>query len=652
MKLPKINRIVIENFSLYKQQRRIEMDVNDGVMCLVGANGLGKSTFISIVSYAMTGVVVQPNIDFKSLNSISEFAKKAYGFADIFFEGRVDERDRMQAQVTVEFALGDYNYIITREFFSSADLLRFNRKDAEGYETVSAGKLLSDQYKDFFVQDSELSTFDQYIFIQTYVLTFDESKKLLFWDEDVMSRVMYLFFSINAESAQRADVLRKNIKRYESNMRNIQWEISKVEKRLGKIHSNGVVTEQEMNDIEAACNEMDAKQTTLNEKAQQYEQKKAKRDEIKLQIDDNALRQNETKARYEQLFGTLYTSGGVTVENDVHIQSSLKQIIILLTENEAADISEQVENLRQTIIGVIKHKRIENEQALLNELKRLDEVLSQLKQKGEELNITYVRLTGELETDRAEIEQLTFQIEQFAKENESVLAKKSNIQQGQQAQREIEALRLNIEQLRKEKDEAEKKRNECQEELKPLDESVKQQYSSMAETFIPSFQDYAKSFIGLDIDVELRNVSGMPSLVVNVNGSDRRLRYQLSESQQYFLDIALRFSLIENIQSNRAFMLIDTPEGSLDIAYESRAGKMFADFVAKGYSVIMTANINSSQLLLKLAELCGEQRMRIERMTEWTVLSQVQQAEQEVIESAYDKIEEKLKQHAKFFRHF
>ena len=646
MKLPKINKVVIENFSLYKQQRRIEMDVNDGVMCLVGANGLGKSTFISIVSYAMTGVVVQPNIDFKSLNSISEFAKKAYGFADIFFEGRVDERDRMQAQVTVEFALGDYNYIITREFFSSADLLRFNRKDAEGYETVSAGKLLSDQYKDFFVQDSELSTFDQYIFIQTYVLTFDESKKLLFWDEDVMSRVMYLFFSINAESAQRADVLRKNIKRYESNMRNIQWEISKVEKRLGKIHSNGVVTEQEMNDIEAACNEMDAKQTTRNEKAQQYEQKKAKRDEIKLQIDDNALRQNETKARYEQLFGTLYTSGGVTVENDVHIQSSLKQIIILLAENEAADISEQVENLRQTIIGVIKHKRIENEQALLNELKRLDEVLSQLKQKGEELNISYVRLTGELETDRAEIEQLTFQIEQFSKENESVLAKKSNIQQGQQAQREIEALRLNIDQLRKEKEEAEKKRNECQEELKPLDESVKQQYSSMAETFIPSFQDYAKSFIGLDIDVELRNVSGMPSLVVNVNGSDRRLRYQLSESQQYFLDIALRFSLIENIQSNRAFMLIDTPEGSLDIAYESRAGKMFADFVAKGYSVIMTANINSSQLLLKLAELCGEQRMRIERMTEWTVLSQVQQAEQEVIESAYDKIEEKLKQHA------
>ena len=223
MKLPKINRIVIENFSLYKLQRRIEIDVNDGVMCLAGANGLGKSTFISIVSYAMTGVVVQPNIDFRSLNSISEFVKKAYGFADTFFDGRVDERDRMQAQVTVEFVLGEYTYCITREFFNGADLLNFSRHDAAGNETIREGDSLQDQYKSFFVEDSDLSSFDQYVFIQTYVLTFDESKKLLFWDEDVMSRVMYLFFSIDAGNAQKADVLRKNIKRFESNMRNIQW---------------------------------------------------------------------------------------------------------------------------------------------------------------------------------------------------------------------------------------------------------------------------------------------------------------------------------------------------------------------------------------------------------------------------------------------
>lgn len=643
MKLPKINRIIIENFSLYKLKRKIEIDMQDGVMCLAGANGLGKSTFISIVSYAMTGVVVPPDIDFKSLNSMTELFKKASNFADSFFEGRIDERDRMQAQVTVEFVLGHYLYTITREFFSSADLLKFSRKDYEGNETISENQSLFEQYTNYFVQDSELSSFEQFIFMQTYVLTFDESKKLLFWDEDVMNRVMYLFFSIDAGSAQRADTLRKNIKRFESNMRNIQWEISKVEKRLGKLNSNGVVTEQEMNEIEAACNEIETIEKERNNKKRLLEETIAKCNEAKLRVDDNALKQSEAKNQYEQQFASLYTSSGISVENDEKIQYSLKQIILQLTENEEADISEQVTNLRLSIVGAIKQKRVENDQATLDKVKETDEYIKQLKEQGKAFYETYARLLTEQKSIKEEIEQISLRIANFTNENETILSKKSAIQQGRQVQKEIEALRLNIEQLRKEKEEAENNRNKSQEELKPLDEAMRQRFASVAETFIPTFQNYAKSFIGLDIDVDLRNVNGLASLVVNVNGSDRRLRYQLSESQQYFLDIALRFSLIENAIKDRAYMLIDTPEGSLDVAYESRAGKMFADFVAKGYSVIMTANINTSQLLLKLAELCGERRMKIERMTEWTMLTQVQQEEQDVIEEAYDKIEEKLK---------
>lgn len=647
MKLPKINRIIIENFSLYKLQRRIDINVPDGVMCLAGANGLGKSTFISIVSYAMTGVVVQPDIDFKSLNSISEFAKKASGFADHFFEGRICERDRMQAQVSVEFVLGDYHYYITREFFSNSDLLRFSRISDEKGETVDSFQPLLIQYNNFFVKDSGLSSFEQFIFLQTYVLTFDESKKLLFWDENVMNRVMYLFFSLDADSAQRADTLRKNIKRYESNMRNIQWDISKAEKRLGKILSDGAVTEQEMNEIEAACNEIEAIQKEIDEKQSKYSVLIAKHDEVKLLIDDNTLKQNEVKTQYEQVFSSLYSSDGFSVESDEKIQYSLKQIILSLTDNESADISELLDDLKRTIIDVIKHKRVENEKAKLDQLRKLDERLVTLKMKEDEYKKTLERIAAEMTVCEMEKEQLTARIVKYAKENDAILRKKDCILQGRQSQREAEALKINLEQLRQEKTEAENNRNRCLEELRPLDEQMKLRFASVAESYIPTFQKYARSFIGLDIDVELMSVNGIASLVVNVNGSDRRSRYQLSESQQYFLDIALRFSLIEYIQSNHAFMLIDTPEGSLDIAYESRAGKMFAEFVSKGYSVIMTANINTSQILLKMAELCGHDLMRVERMTDWTTLTEVQQEEQSVIEEAYNSIEERLaKRHA------
>ena len=75
MVLPKIQEIVINEFSLYKLKSEIVLDMNDGVFCLAGANGLGKSTFISILSYALTGIVVDPKKNFASVNSIPKFFK-------------------------------------------------------------------------------------------------------------------------------------------------------------------------------------------------------------------------------------------------------------------------------------------------------------------------------------------------------------------------------------------------------------------------------------------------------------------------------------------------------------------------------------------------------------------------------------------------
>ena len=73
MVLPKIQEIVINEFSLYKLKSEIVLDMNDGVFCLAGANGLGKSTFINILSYALTGIVVDPKKNFSSVNSIPKF---------------------------------------------------------------------------------------------------------------------------------------------------------------------------------------------------------------------------------------------------------------------------------------------------------------------------------------------------------------------------------------------------------------------------------------------------------------------------------------------------------------------------------------------------------------------------------------------------
>jgi hypothetical protein len=155
-------------------------------------------------------------------------------------------------------------------------------------------------------------------------------------------------------------------------------------------------------------------------------------------------------------------------------------------------------------------------------------------------------------------------------------------------------------------------------------------YAEAEETFVPLFKDLSNLFLGIDLDIRMEPFSQGLNLILDLKNTTRRHYHQLSESQRFFIDIALRMALI------------DTPEGSLDIAYESRAGAMLAKFALAGFQIIMTANINTSQLLIKLAGQCGRKRMRLVRMTPWVELSDVQVEEEGLFKQAFKSIENAL----------
>ena len=95
--------------------------------------------------------------------------------------------------------------------------------------------------------------------------------------------------------------------------------------------------------------------------------------------------------------------------------------------------------------------------------------------------------------------------------------------------------------------------------------------------------------------------------------------------------------------SDPGCLYLDTPEGSLDIAYETKAGEMIAQFVQDGFGCVMTANINTSKLLQSLAEGCDPESMTLYRMTTWAKLSRVQTTQEELFDEAFSVIEKKIK---------
>ena len=127
--LPRPARIVLHNFSFYDNTPVIEAEFVKGVFCLAGANGLGKSTFLAALNYAITGIVPDANRRFEST---PEYYRKSLAYSAEFFRGRIDESDSEAAQVELEMLVGSKRYRIVRGMFDPTGLREFQIDGQDG----------------------------------------------------------------------------------------------------------------------------------------------------------------------------------------------------------------------------------------------------------------------------------------------------------------------------------------------------------------------------------------------------------------------------------------------------------------------------------------------------------------------------------------
>ena len=66
---------------------------------------------------------------------------------------------------------------------------------------------------------------------------------------------------------------------------------------------------------------------------------------------------------------------------------------------------------------------------------------------------------------------------------------------------------------------------------------------------------------------------------------------------------------------------------------------MIAQFAADGHKVFMTANINTSQLLVSLATHSGKCGFGVERLYDWTEMSAVQEKQQKKFDKTLNDLE-------------
>jgi DNA repair exonuclease SbcCD ATPase subunit len=645
LRLPEIQRLELRHFSLYKRKTSIEVGIDSGVFCLAGANGLGKSTFVNILNYGLTGIVRKPDANFTQYNSIPKFFQDSKHFASEYFDKRVDENHRNLAYVYIEFTVNGHNYKIKRQFFEEDQLRGLEISDVDTGEDkldikgdISASNLEL-IYRENLTEDIGLSEFGQFVFIQSYVLTFDESHQLLFWDKSIMERVLYLFFNVDPEVAQKADLLRKEISTYESNMRNLQWDATQIRKKISSLKDQ---LEGRDDILDESKEDVIDRYYSLTEKIEEEREELKKIDsdikECDLNIADYSSRVYHLRYSYDKLFKSLFDKRK-PFKGDENINEYIRNYANNICSSKSVDGI--LEKLNRYIKNNHCGSEVDNSSNGMEDLKGIDEEIFKLKSKISQNKERKDRLTKEFNNLKEVVDKNRSELNRIEDENEDVIYSFLDDSSKNTLRSVISNYLKQIDEALSEKKSETEKRDKKKEQLNKLEKKLSNQYLEAEERFLPIFIKHAREFLGLDVNVEIKTYAKGTSLVLSVDDTQRRSKHQLSESQRYFIDIALRLALIE-YASKTGTIIIDTPEGSLDIAYESRAGKMFSDFVKKDFDIIMTANINSSQLLLQLAEKCKASKMKLEDMTDWTFLSEVQQEEQTLIDEAFVQIQDQL----------
>ena len=653
LSFPRVSRVQLRAFSLFALQPDLDIDVPPRVFCLAGANGLGKSTFLSAVNYGLTGFVPDPGKTFLSSTEYFEHHRHKANYSEDFFSGRIAEEDREEAAITLSIEIGGARARITRGVFAPSGLREFTRSGTPPEESRTAdsdedGTAIEREFQRWVTEAVGLDRFAQYAFLQHMVLTFDESRHLLLWDRVALNEALLLAIGTDPKRAARATRLRREMDKAGSRARNVQFHINNVTQRITTIREE--LGRDSDDDDEAAAADIHAQYEALEEVVRVQRQK---RDRKQKELKDAILAREKASAKISGLRDDYNREFSQQFQE--HAQIALHPTVAAsLSENECAvcgtaEVAPAVQLcLDQNACPLCRTALPESPgPADLGALQRIDRALARANAQLELATAAGKRLAGEKKAAADRLAALEAELKQFEAAHRGTLV--VAVAGGPDSvAASLARLRDEQKTLVAQKKQHYAERDKKRRDLVRLQNEFKKEYSLAEADFVPRFQALARSFLGVDLLVrpvvsEAITTLGF-SLEVEMKGSARRDDFQLSESQRFFLDIALRMALAQYMCSDDrgGSLYVDTPEGSLDIAYEARAGRMFADFTASGHSLVMTANINTSQLLLELATACRAEGMTLHRMTSWTELSDVQLSEEVLFEKAYDAIEKAL----------
>lgn len=614
VQFPLLKHVQIEQYGLYPGLARdgmFEIAFRPGVTLILGANGLGKTTLMTMLYRMLAGTqelgLPEGEVGNASLDAFELSAAQRKQFANRVNDGAKD------AKCTLTFDLGAATFTVRRKLANLA---------LESWQLGGIDQPLDEQkLRDTVTGAAGLGTFSDWLLVLRTLVFFFEDRRALVWDSGAQRQLLRCLLLTPIQAADWTQQER-SILSLDSRLRNLQAAFRKEEK-IQRRQATQIENEPGVRDAlevaEQRRQRLISERDTLIERIRVAERNRqqARLSALRAQDEhDRALRELE-RARLlaiesrmpnadqsvRFMYARLMSDGEclVCASTDVtRAQASLAQAVAqrhcVVCDSELPPAANVIEL---------------NEERMQELQRRVEQSATQLAAavgNRDEAHASYLR----------DSEQLAFRATELEDAQQQVANLVNQLPPEQSHRKELEkrfqALNDMVTELRAQ---LETERAAFNGSLDAFRATISQSAARIKEHFEAVSHDflYEESRLSWTPDRRLVGQTGgetyaeYPAFSVELSGSDfvgvqrRANPAYVSESQREFIDLAFRMALIQVTSPDHAGTIcIDAPESSLDAVFVDRAATVLARF-ADGTSsnrLVVTSNLGAGPLIPEL----------------------------------------------------
>lgn len=625
--LPELKHITIENYSLYSQT--IDYDFIDGINLIIGGNGVGKTTFINIIKYALIGLY-KKDLTVRNYQGEKRLSRGVYSNCNTYFRNRTQNTiEDQDAIVTLTFRLNNCDFEVTRSLFDTmllkanytvdgqtvqieGEVIRQDQYSKYENDENQQRKYLQYNYEQVIAEKANMTDFNDFIFFVNQILLFGEDRSNVLWSVETQSRLLSNYLNDRTLEKKRKDY--KIEEKYQDSIaRHKQEEIKAIRKVLEQVSENkdtDVQITKLMSSIdkeESYLSSINKKCTIMQNEVQILHKHIA---DLSIKINELEKEKNKFEASVASIFWTgvnpKYTVFKRQIESN-HIcpmcNSPIESNTVKIKDNECFFCHKAIEKIDNTHLTDVNTE--------------LQSLLS--KRQNYEIQL----LNYENQMDELDKEARSQRIKVFNLKNQ--LRKLESMTSGKMEQESAYLAMVNrIDELTAEKEKAQKKCEKFKFQGLEIMQLIEKNLVESTRNISDIFKQFAEAFLYLPCHLSLveNKDEKIKIFVPVIDGKQRLDAEELSESQRFFVDYSFRMSILAYFYNGASFYICETPDSSLDLSYEENAANTLIKYTEKPNSLIITSNLNNSVFIKHLLNKAN--KISVLNLLKYGKVSQVQ----------------------------